>query len=168
MDSASSATSAALQSAQDDDGTVALLEALRDPDVDDRLASRLGAELSGAHVVANREERAREAERLLTQNEVERTLAERESGRLCSGNVLSVAQQTIGRRDRSPKPPHTPDEKRQIRAAGDVAASLKTLGVDGRGIDALTTASAEASVDIESDDEETDEGIGDSIGGLLS
>lgn len=170
MDGASSATNAALRSATDDDGTVALLEALRDADVDPDAAQRLGAQLSGAHVVANREESARESERLLTENEVERVIHERESGRLCDGHIQAIAQETVGRSDRDPRPRHPPDERRKLRAAGEVAADLKTLGVDGRGIEALTTASARASVDIESDDSETDgsEGIRESVGKLLS
>jgi hypothetical protein len=126
------------------------LQQLEDPDTDgnihDWLEDELGPLLSGAHIRANEEEHHRHRSRWLNQNRAERTLSEREPGRLLKEKpyLLSVAQGVHRRDDKDAREPFLSDEKRVVRDAHGVATALHSLGVDATGLESVTTATTEA------------------------
>jgi hypothetical protein len=67
-------------------------------------------------------------------------VAERESGRLCNGRRLEIAQRVHRRDDKTAQGQLTIDEKRAVRNAFQAVTDYKSLAIQGKGIDALTTA----------------------------
>jgi len=122
-------------------------EEIRDSDLEGKYDRDVGPETSKAHAVANLEESDNERIYWKTLNRAERRMVESKPGFLLKENpgLLAVAQDAIKDRDyqHADTAPLTSSEKRKMRSAYDVSRALKSLGVDGRGLDALTTATAE-------------------------
>lgn len=132
------------------------LKQLQDPDVDtdlwDWIEDEMGPTLSGAHILGNRSEHYEEQQELLNRNKVERTIAEREPGRLLKENpLLNALAQGIRGTKEWPDPtqnpayrePLTSRKQRVIRDTGEVMTNRETLSIDARGLDAVATATVE-------------------------
>ena len=132
------------------------LKQLQNPDVDtdlwDWVKDELGPTLSGAHILGNRDDHFEEQQELLNMNKVERLVAERSPGRLLRENPRMLAQaQGITGTEEYPDPtdnpkfrePLTPREERVLRDAAEVMTTRQTLSIDGRGVDAVSTATVE-------------------------
>jgi len=167
MQQASASNKAALQQAVQNNGDVQLLESLRRTDINvDWVEDKIGAELSGIHAVANKRDGSARRDEMLDRNKTERVGAEHDPGRLCRGRTREIAQQVVDRPDRGTRSPLTQDERRQLRAAMRAASSQKSLGEDAKGLDAVTTARAETSVEVE-DDEDDKDSVTSRVGGFL-
>jgi hypothetical protein len=120
------------------------LDRLRDLGLDTsdfpRMSSRLGPAGADSHLIGNRSEEYEREIKWLDQNRAERVVAERESGRLCNGRRLAIAQRVHQRDDKSVQGQLTIDEKRAIRNAFQAVTDYKSLAIGAKGIDALTTA----------------------------
>lgn len=122
-------------------------ETIRDPDLGTKYEQDLGPDTSKAHAVSNLDEDARERVYWKTLNRAERRISESEPGFLLKENpyLLALAQDAekpdgIQRADSKPL---TASERRKVRGSYEVSNALKQLGVDSKGLDALTTATAE-------------------------
>jgi hypothetical protein len=119
---------------------------LRDPDVDsekfDWVEQDLGPLFSGAHLIGNRDEQYEREAKWTNMAEAERIIAEGKPGRLCKGPLLEIAQQVHRRPDKSATDPYSLDERRVIRDAFEASTSLKSLSVDAKGLESVTTATA--------------------------
>ncbi len=122
-------------------------ETIRDPDLGRKYEKDLGPDTSKAHAVSNLSEDARERVYWKTLNRAERRVTESEPGFLLKENpyLLALAQNAekpegIQRADSKPL---TSSERRKVRGSYEVSNALKQLGVDSKGLDALTTATAE-------------------------
>lgn len=135
------------------------LDKLRDEDVDNELfpwiSDELGPMLSGAHIIGNRAQDYEREAKWLDMNEGERLVAEANPGRLLRENesVLRIAQ-GAHKDDVRYRPPAQQDEKRVIRDAMEVSTNLKTLAVGAKGLESVTTATAENRV-VRNDQEDT-------------
>jgi len=136
------------------------LEKLQDADIDtDKhpwLEGELGPDASGAHILGNRNRQHEERQLWLNENKAERAIAERSPGRLLRRHdMLHALWQGMDSAD-DPEyhaPIHRQDERRDMRAAYDVATTMQSLAVGGKGIDAVTTATTENRTVNQRDDE---------------
>lgn len=147
------------------------LDKLQDPDADvsdlhDWVSDSLGPLLSGAHIIGNRGEEYEREAKWLDLNTAERLVAETDPGRLVDDNprMLALAQgatemsdDELDGVDRSQvRLPTTSEEKRVIRDGMEVATNRKSLAVGSKGLDSVTTATAEhRTVKEEQSDEST-------------
>lgn len=132
------------------------LKQLQDADVDtdvfDFIEDEYGPVFSGAHIIGNRSEHFEEQQDLLNRSKAERMVAEATPGRLLAANphMHALAQGIRGTAD-YPDPTDNPAyrapassvEKRVFRDASEVATSRETLAIEGRGLDAVATATVE-------------------------
>jgi len=132
------------------------LKQLQEPDVDsdlwDWLEDEIGPALSGSHILGVRDESYEEQQHLLNRNKAERWVSERTPGRLLRENphMLAQAQGVTGwRQSEGPesdpefREPLTSRKKRVLRAAAEVVTTKETMAIEGRGIDATSTATVE-------------------------
>ncbi|SNZ06149.1 hypothetical protein SAMN06269185_1066 [Natronoarchaeum philippinense] len=118
------------------------IDKFRDPDVPEWLEEELGAELSGVWPLANETAEDHRRHRWLNENKADRVIAEQNAGRLCRGPLLELAQNVNTRPDETAKMGQTDWERRQTREAEGVKTAMQSLGKDGRGVSALTEATA--------------------------
>jgi hypothetical protein len=129
---------------------------LQDADIDtalfDWLEDEIGAPTSGAHIIGNRGEHYEEYAELADKNWAERIIAERTPGRLLRENpmMLALSQGIRGTEDhedptKNPRyrKPLTAKKKRALRDAAEVLTNRKSLSIDGRGLDAVSTVTVE-------------------------
>jgi hypothetical protein len=121
------------------------LDQLQDPDVDTEqyqfVENLMGPRLSGQHILGNLSEEHEERNRWALEAAQERLITEGNPGRLCKGSLRKIAAGVHRREDRDHVQSElTTDERRVIRDAHDVAERMTSLSIDGKGIDALTTA----------------------------
>lgn len=129
-----------------------LQEADVDTDVFDWIEDEYGPVFSGAHIIGNRGEHYEDQQDLLNRSKAERMVAESTPGRLLVENprMHALAMGIRGTRE-MPDPtdhekyrePASSVEKRVIRDAMEVATSRETLAIEGRGLDAVATATVE-------------------------
>lgn len=141
------------------------LNELRDPDVDSDVFGWMEDEFptwfSGAHIVGNRQKDYETYAELLMANKRERAFAEANPGRLIRNKPYLLAiEQDVD----SPDSPHFREpmrspERRVVYGASDVATNLMSLSVEGRGIDATSTATTESRV-VKNDSEEGNKTVG--------
>lgn len=129
---------------------------IQDPDVDtdlfDWVEDEFGPVFSGAHILGDRGEYFEQQQEMLNRNKVERMVAERNPGRLLRENprMLALAQGIRGT-EQHPDPtknpafrePLTTKKQRVIRDAAEIATTRQTLGIEGRGLDAVANATVE-------------------------
>lgn len=122
-------------------------ETIRDPDLEDTYQKDIGPEVSKAHAVANRAQGERDRIYWKTVNKRERRIAESNPGFLLQENplLLSLAQgaNKPDKMSQVSSVPLTTKEKRKMRGSYEVSEAIKSLGIDNRGLEALTTATAE-------------------------
>lgn len=149
----SAATQAAARTIDENIQNPQFFQQLRDADIDsqdfDWLESEIGPELSGSHLIGNRDEDYEQEVRWLTPNSAERTLAEGTPGRLCRGSTLKIAQGVHGRDDKDMKRRYTSDERRAVRGGFEAAANYKSLAVRAQGLKSVTQATAVSRVEKE-------------------
>ena len=150
-DASKAATQLATQQAQETTKNPEFLDKLRDPDVNNSelynwLEDEIGPALSGAHIIANRGPAYEQEIKWLNLNKSERIIAEGNPGRLCSDSILAVAQGVVGRPDKDVVTKRTQDERRVVRDAMDVATSLQSLGVENRGLKAVSEVTTSTEV----------------------
>jgi hypothetical protein len=132
------------------------LQELKDADVDsdvfDWISDELGPLLSGAHILGNRGEHYEEQQELLNKNKVERLIAEGTPGRLLRENPAMAAQAqgvtgwtlAEGPHDHPDyRPPLASQDRRVLRDLAEVLTTRETLAIEGRGLDAVATATVE-------------------------
>lgn len=126
-----------------------LLDRIRQLGVDsdeyDWVEEELGPEFADIHAVANRRRSYERKAEYLDENLVERFIAENNPGRLLRQNpdMLAVAQGVHKREGKEVREPMTSDERRVARSAGEAMTNKKSLGVDNKGLEAITTATTE-------------------------
>lgn len=122
-------------------------ETIRDPDLEDKYERDVGPDVSKAHAVANLDDADKERNYWLTKNRTERRITESRAGMLLKENpgLLAVAQQARKPSgiEAADSKPMTTKERRKMRGSYEVSHSIKSLGVDAKGLESLTTATAE-------------------------
>jgi hypothetical protein len=130
---------------------------LRDLDIDteqfEQLEAKLGPLGSGAHLIANRSEEYEREIKWLDRNRAERMLAERQSGRLCNGKTLEIAQKVHDKEGKEVREDYGSHERRAVRDAMEAVTNFKTLGIETAGLSSVTEATAVSRV--EQSEEET-------------
>lgn len=135
------------------------LDKLRDADVDSDLfpwvEDELGPLTSGAHIIGNRSRGYEREAKWINLNRAERLNTEANPGRLLRENesMLKIAQ-GADHPEKEMTEPKTQDEKRVTRDAMEVVTNLQTLAVENKGLESVTTATAENRV-VRSEQEDT-------------
>ena len=134
--------------------TTDLMDELTDPDLlpenaEDYeyadLESILKPYLSGRLATTYYDEDDRESIRLKNMAITRRLILERESGRLCKGPWLEVAQGSNRRPEKPVKHPFTSDEKAAIRAGiEETRTALQLLSIDHIGLDKIADTKIES------------------------
>lgn len=133
------------------------LKQLQDPDVDsdlwDWVEDEVGPPLSGSHILGVRDPSYERRQMLLNKNKTERLVSERSPGRLLRENPRMLAQaQGIEATEQYPDPTNNPQfrkpltarKKRVLRASEEVMTNRQSLSIEGRGVDAVSTATVES------------------------
>lgn len=122
-------------------------DTVRDPDLPQEYEQDLGPDVSKAHAVANLASDARERIYWLNKNKRERRIVESSPGHLLKENpkMLAIAQEAEqpDGMEHAASEPMTAGSKRRMRGSYDVSHGMKTLGVEGEGLSALTDVSSE-------------------------
>jgi len=143
------ATQSAVRSVEERRENPELADKIRDPDVDtdrhDGVEDEMGAFLSRQFAFGNRPSAYEEASELLAANYAERLIIEKTPGRLLREHPLinAVMQRVDGADDPEFVEPLQPGDLRSIYQAAAVGANIRSLAVNGKGIDALMTATVE-------------------------
>ena len=122
-------------------------ETIRDPDLEKKYEEDIGPDVSKAHAVANRDSTERDRIYWKTLNKRERRIAESNPGFLLKENPMLLALAQDARKPEkialADSQPLTSKEKRKMRGSFEVSEAIKSLGIDNRGLESLTTATAE-------------------------
>lgn len=120
--------------------TPEFLEEFRDTDFPEWVEEELGPETSQVWAIANETRSDHRRHRWLNENRSERVISEHEPGRLCRGPLLELAQGVNDRPDIGVATDQTDRERRHVREAEEAKTALQSLGVEGRGLSAVTEA----------------------------
>jgi len=166
MTAFSTATQAATQQAvkqvEENRENPELADKIRNPDVDTPSFPGVEADMAGylstQLAFGNRDPDFEERSQLLGTNYAERVIIEKSPGRLLREHPLinAVFQGVDGPDDIHFTEPLKSGESRALYQAADVGANIRSLAVQGRGLDALMTATVEnRNVKTESTEEST-------------
>lgn len=130
-----------------------------DSDLHDWLEDEFGPLFSRAHVLGYRNEDYERKAEWLDVNKGERMVAEGSPGRILKEHpdVLAVMQGHVYQDTHAPDDrtkPHTQEERRVTRDGMEVVTQRKSLSVEGKGSENLTTATAENRV-VRNEEEDT-------------
>jgi hypothetical protein len=129
----------------------------------DWLEGVLGPEVAAVHAIGNRQPKYEQQVKWGSIGKADQHVAERDPGRLCTGDRLEIAQGAHNRRDKSTEDPLTTDERRVVRSSYEAVANHKSLAAKGQGLKTV----GETTVTAKRETVEERDGFREQVGGLL-